>query len=262
MWAASARADVVLRSGAGAAPGDLQGIITIFQSDLGGTDNGEGGAFSSGYRAVDWDGVPDALATPGMLPPDYYNSTSLRGLLLSSAPGDQFEVSASPGSGLPLNFGNVDSSYATTFRPFSSDRLFAPHGTVITDVHFFVPGDPSQPANISGFGAVFSDVDQMGETSIELFNDAGESLFTGYVPASPNGGYSFLGASLTDAQVSWVRITSGNTALGAGVLDGGAADLVAIDNLYYGEPLAVPEPGVFALSGLGLLLWLGFRRRS
>jgi len=50
-----------------------------------------------------------------------------------------------------------------------------------------------------------------------------------------------------------VRITSGNAALSAGVLDGGAIDLVVMDDFIYGEPIAVPEPGTWALLCLGAL---------
>ena len=79
-----ARADVLLRSGAGATPAEIQNIVDVFKLDLGGIDNGEGGSvLGTGYRSLDWDAVSDADAAPGLLPPDYYNSTSLRGALLA-----------------------------------------------------------------------------------------------------------------------------------------------------------------------------------
>jgi hypothetical protein len=252
----------LLRTGFGAAPGDLQAIIGVFQSDLGGEDHGNSGnLFLSGYRSINWDDIPDANAAPGSLAGNFYNSTLLRGAVIST-PGDGLQVSATPASGVPVNFGNIDSSYGATFQAFSAERLFTPLGGIVTDFTFFVPGNPSQSAWVTGFGAVFSDVDSMGETSLEMFDLAGQSLFTGFAPSSPNGGLSFLGISFADGeQVGRVRITTGNTALGAGVLDGGAADLVVMDNVYFGEPTAVPEPGVTALLGMGALLFAGFQWR-
>jgi hypothetical protein len=38
-------------------------------------------------------------------------------------------------------------------------------------------------------------------------------------------------------------------------------DLVVMDNLYFGEPLAVPEPSTLALFGMGALLAVGFQWR-
>ena len=51
---------------------------------------------------------------------------------------------------------------------FSDLRLFSPIGSTITDMSFFIPGAnpnpvpsvPNMPATISGFGAVYSDVDR------------------------------------------------------------------------------------------------------
>jgi hypothetical protein len=52
-------------------------------------------------------------------------------------------------------------SYATIFQAFSAVRLFSPIGSHSTEVRFFVPGsNGSVPATTTGFGAVFSDVDQ------------------------------------------------------------------------------------------------------
>jgi hypothetical protein len=259
-------ADVQWRSGSGALPADIQGIIGVFQGDLGGVDNGDStGLHLTGYRSISWEDVPDASAAPGSLPPDLFNSTFHRGAVLSTL-GTGLQASSTLASGVPVRFGNVDPGYVTTFQAYSAERMFAPLGSIVTDVTFFVPGDPAQAAWVGGFGSVFADVDMLGETSIELFDLSGQSLFTGFVPASPSGGLSFLGVSFdAGEQVGRVRITTGNTALGQGVVDGGGLDVVVMDNFYFGEPLAVPEPGAPALFGLGAMLFVGFqvwRRRQ
>ena len=59
--------------------------------------------------------------------------------------------------------------------------------------------------------------------------------------------------------VSRVRITSGNTALGAGATDqnGSTRDVVVMDDFIYGEPVqigtVVPEPSSYALMAVGLI---------
>jgi hypothetical protein len=51
-------------------------------------------------------------------------------------------------------------TYATTFSTFSAPRLFTPVGSRITEGLFFVPGtNGAIPATVTGFGAVFTDVD-------------------------------------------------------------------------------------------------------
>jgi hypothetical protein len=65
---------------------------------------------------------------------------------------------------------------------------------------------------------------------------------------------------VSPALIGSVRITTGNTALGPD--DGGAIDVVALDDFIYAEP-RVPEPASVLLFGAGLAaLALNLRRRS
>ena len=74
-----------------------------------------------------------------------------------------------------------------------------------------------------------------------------------------NNGLSFLGVTFTDA-IGRVRITSGNTALGPN--DGGAVDVVALDDFIYSEPQnVVPEPGSIILLGTGVAAIVARARR-
>ena len=57
--------------------------------------------------------------------------------------------------------------------------------------------------------------------------------------------------------VARVRITTGNSALGPN--DGGAVDVVVMDDFLYREPRGIPEPSAFLLAGLGALGLFGYR---
>ena len=75
------------------------------------------------------------------------------------------------------------------------------------------------------------------------------------VPVGGSGGLSFLGLT-GPAGYSRIIIQSGNTALGAGILDNfrTGSDLVVVDDFIYGEPQAangVPEPGSIVLTAVG-----------
>ena len=155
-----------------------------------------------------------------------------------------------PPGGLAGQFNNP--TYGTIFQAFSLARLFSAIGGKITDVDFFVPGHSDMPATVSGFGAVFTDVDQpdgsgpgqkhgnrKASTRMEYFDADGELLFSSFVPASPvDGSLSFFGIVFDDARIARVRITSGNAAPGPD--DEGKQDIVMMDDFLYGEPQPLP----------------------
>jgi hypothetical protein len=124
---------------------------------IGGASNGTGAPTTTGFRTINWDGVPDAFAAPNQLPANFFNVNSPRGAVLSTS-GTGFEVSATAASGTATLFGDIDATYTTTFTAFSPERIFTPLGSNVTDVSFFVPGT-STAAVVSGFGAIFTDVD-------------------------------------------------------------------------------------------------------
>ena len=97
------------------------------------------------------------------------------------------------------------------------------------------------PAVVAGFGVVFADVDDATATKIEVFDKAGKKLGTFVAPVRSDAtGHSFVGFKFASAIVARVRITSGTGALGAQAQDvsnGGAADLVVMDDFLYSEPV-------------------------
>ncbi len=58
------------------------------------------------------------------------------------------------------------------------------------------------------------------------------------------------------------QLDTGDAALGAGINDGGATDLVVMDDFIFREPMAVPEPSTFGMFGLASLLLLRRRFRN
>lgn len=262
-----AAAQVTTRVGTSATVAGLAPFRDQFRVDLGGgTTAGANGLFDDGVRQrreINWDGVPDAFSAPNALPANFFNVNSPRGVVFAT-PGSGFQVSSTAASGTPVNFGNIDPSYATTFAPFSPQRLFTPVGSNVTDIIFLAPGT-NTPGATRGFGVVLSDVEAVNTTQILFFGADGHSLGT-FSAAAQTGttGFSFFGAFVNDGSdlITHVRIVTGNAALGAGVLDNGAAnDVVVMDDFLYGNPVAIPEPGSVSLVAAGVLGWLGVRRR-
>jgi hypothetical protein len=156
-----------------------------------------------------------------------------------------------------LSLDLINPGYADLFAPFSPNRLFTPLGSNITEGSFAVPGTGGTlPAGVSGFGAVFSDVDFNGPTTIQYFGLGGSSLGEFTVPApgeGPNQSFSFLGIVLAPGEnlITRILITTGTTALGPNESE--TVDLVVMDDFFYGEPQAVPEPATLLLLGAGLV---------
>jgi len=265
-----AAAEAVIRSAGGdATPASIASARDQFRVDLGGgTVAGPNGSFGDARREINWDGVPDGFSAPNNLPPNFFNSNSPRGAEFST-PGSGVQVSANSGAA-PVEFANIDPSYLSTFGVFSSQRLFTGLGSNVVDVSFFLPGT-STPALVSGFGSVFTDVDLTSSTKIEFFDASNASLGTYAVPTGTVGSesLSFLGVSFTEGPIiSHVQITSGNTALGAGIIDGAPSgpdnvvDLVVMDDFLYAAPVPEPETYAMLLAGLGLIGAMGRRRKA
>ncbi|WP_394793726.1 PEP-CTERM sorting domain-containing protein [Armatimonas sp.] len=255
-----------VRSGSGANAAAITGVRDTFRVDLGGgAAAGANGSFGGVRREINWDGVPATQSAPNNLAANFFNVNSPRGAVFSTA-GTGFMVSGATtdaGAGQPAaaNFGNINATYTANFQTFSPQRLFTSLGSNVYDVSFFVPGTAT-PALVTGFGSIFTDVDILGATTIQYFDAGNASLGTFNVPVADLG-LSFLGVFFPSAQVSRVRVTQGNVALGAGINDGGGNDVVVADDFIYGEPVAntAPEPGTLAFLALGGTLVFVRRRR-
>src|SRR5262249_710037 len=199
-----------------------------------------------GPRPFNWDGgganeTTDTPVTPFNVFLDTRGAQfTTPGTGLSQAP-----PSGGPQGGLAALFDNP--TYATTFTTFSAPRLFTPVGSNLTEVLFFVPGSKGTVrATVSGFGAVFADVDlpdgsgpgkkhgnRKASTLIEYFGAHGDLLFSSFVPGSPGDAtLSFFGIVFEDARIAHVRIRTGNVAPGPD--DGEKHDVVMMDDFLYG----------------------------
>ena len=242
----SAIAAPVLRQGSGASTAALQSTIDQFRADLGGANNGVGGSFALGRREINWDGVPDNFSEPNNFPVDFFNVNSPRGVIFNAIEDEtgsalnQFAVSANVSSGVPVRFGNLNANYSTIFTTFSAQRLFTVRNAHIMEVNFMVPGTKI-PATVSGFGAVFADVDLSGvnRSLIRVYGIDGRQLAAASAPVLDNG-LSFAGISFNAGErIARVVIESGNASLSSTNNDGvNNVDVVAMDDFIYGEPHA------------------------
>jgi hypothetical protein len=105
---------------------------------------------------------------------------------------------------------------------------------------------------VTGFGAVFADVDSAG-TTITAYSDDGEVLAVVEAPVAAGAEqFSFAGVVIMSGKrIAKVDITSGTLPLSPGSLDSPRSgnDVVAIDDLVYGEPTSLNCP--YDLNGDG-----------
>lgn len=223
-------------SGAGE---EVAARVDEYRALFGGANNGGApGDYDTGYREVNWDTLPDELASPNDYAPDFFNGKEdprARGMLLASTGVLRVSADSDNPSGTPPRFGELNPSYPDIFQAFSEERLFSPVGSNIVDITFFVPGTDT-PAATRGFGAIYTDVDTE-HTAFEYFDKDGNSLGAFDVPLS-NNGLSFLGVVFEQPVVYQVRVTYGTVSLGPD--DSPENDVAVMDNFIYGEPQPLP----------------------
>jgi hypothetical protein len=217
---------------------DITAALSDFRTALGALNPNVVGEQTGGRREVNWDAVPPAFTNTTSFPGDFFNqnfSPRARGVVFST-----------DGSGLSVSdndFSFINSNYDAQFNSFSPVRTFSAIGSTTTRVDLFVAGTAT-PARSTGFGVVFSDVDDMGSASIKLLGVNGNSLGVYHAPPCA-GGFSFVGVQFPTPLVAAIEIRSGQGPLGADAADvsdrdhGPARDLVIMDDFVYGEPRAV-----------------------
>jgi hypothetical protein len=235
-------------AGPGPLSTSIQSTVDAFRTALGDPNNANNpGPLDSGRREINWDGGGSTDTTPPVTPFDVFLNT--RGAQFTT-PGKGLSQ-APPSGGLQGGLRDLfnNPAYAVIFAPFSEPRLFTPVGSNITEALFFVPGTAgADPAVVTGFGAVFSDVDRprgVGATArarnrgastlIEYFDVDDNVIFSSFVPASPGDAtFSFFGIVFEEPIIAKVRIRTGNRAPGPN--ENNRRDIVMMDDFLYGEP--------------------------
>ncbi len=267
-----AAAPIVFEVGGDGTTASIQATVDAFRAALGDPNNANmPGPIIGGRREINWDGGGSDANAPGGTPFDVF--LNIRGGQFTTSGTGFIQAPPSGGAdgGLASFFTNA--TYGDDFSVFSSPRNFTPVGSNLTDGFFFIPGtNGGTTATVTGFGAVFTDVDLADSTEIEFFDQNGDLLAEQFVPAGTvaDKSLSFLGVTFNAGEeIASVRITTGNAALATGVNDGGGTDLVVMDDFLYAEPVAaaaaVPEPASWLIFGTAMVLLAGalrWRRRS
>jgi hypothetical protein len=212
--------------------GAIEADVDAFRALLGNPVNGAvPGTQPTGHREINWDAVPAAVTNVLDFPAAFFNTNSPRGLVYDRS-NRGLEVS-------DARFTDINPTYAAEFNPFSGAKMFSPLRTNKSEIRFFVPGSDTEAA-VTGFGAVFSDVDVQGSAGLILIGDDGRTLARLVAPVRSDArGASFIGIVFPGTVISRVLVITGSGLLAADELDisqGGRHDLVVLDDFLYGEP--------------------------
>lgn len=218
----------------------LTPAFEAFRGLLGGENNGNTPeAKPTGHRQINW----DADVVPFKMPGDFFANTVPRGLVITTSDqyDNEFLVSnPPPSSGFHDDKFNsvVGDDLAKQFTTFSEKRLFSPLNDNEIFINFVDPGNTHKKARVTGYGAVFTDVDSGRSVKMEFLDYQGCKLAEVVVPPQPSG-LSFLGVNFgTAAVVDQVKIRLGDVAIGSAQssVRGRRLDVVVMDDFLYGEP--------------------------
>lgn len=230
----------------------LKGAVKTFQALLGGKANGATiGPLENGFRVINWDG-----GAPFDMPFDFFNTNAPLGALFF-AKGNKFAIS-NPVNNMPKDnkFDSINANAAKNFIAFSEKRLFTPVKGNFLVTKFEIPGK-KVAATVSGFGAVYNDVNKPSTSFLELFDARGCRIAKVYVPPKAKG-LSFVGIRVfrvrkgfrgmwkkAHAPVYKAAMKLGNTPITKKKL-GYRSDIVVTDDFIYGEPQALkPKKGSY-----------------
>ena len=227
----------------------VQDAVDQFRALLGPLNANVPGSFGGGRREINWDAVPDSFSSPNAFPGDFFNFTAApraRGARFA-VDGGHFEVSAKAGNptATPIELGNINPNYVEDFAAFTPQRIFGTVGSTEYTLTFFVPGTVTVPAGVTGVGIVFCDADLSEVTGITAYDQDDQVIGHAFAPPAPGSGlFSFVGIASTDeVRIAKVVVTTGNLPLAPRNDDSPAgADVVALDDVLFGEPISLACP--------------------
>lgn len=205
-----------------------------FQAELGPDNGSKPGPIFPGSRRINWDGGMVPFDMPG----NFFRDNATRGSLVR-VDGGEFRVSnpimeSDPGFGDNL-FDTFNPDYPNQFQSLTPPRIFSPLSDNVFSQDFSVAGSPLNiGATIFAFGAVFVDVDKLGETWMEFYDLGGRSLGRVFVPPAPQD-LTFIGVTFERPEVASMTFQLGNAVLGADDVFG-KQDVVVLDDFVYSEP--------------------------
>jgi len=193
----------------------LDYLVEQFKSDL------------KSSNTIAWDAVPEDASAPNPLPPDFFRRVGT--IFVHPDADGEFNV-FTPGAAI----GKLPDTSA--FETFSSPKLFTVLESNIMAIDFVVP-DTEKRAVSNGFGAIFSGVNIIGSTVIDMWDQHCRHLGTFAVPiGDEHSGLSFLGISwLGKTRISRVHITIGTDPIGY-TTESDKVDIVVMDDFIFGIP--------------------------
>eukprot|EP00737_Agarophyton_chilense_P005255 gb/GEZJ01007602.1/.p1 GENE.gb/GEZJ01007602.1/~~gb/GEZJ01007602.1/.p1 ORF type:complete len:265 (+),score=33.21 gb/GEZJ01007602.1/:314-1108(+) len=222
----------------------LTSAVENYKKLLGGENNGNNaGPLLSGQRSINW----DADIVPFNMPGNFFNKVVTRGAVFH-ARGGKFAVSnGGASSAKDDRFSSLLPAFVSKqFRRFSLKRLFTPVASNRVTVKFQIPATVNA-GRVSGFGAVFTDVDLARRTYMIYYDKKGCKIAK-VVVGRKNRGLSFAGLVVVDRHnpkkklsvISKVKVQLGNTSIKGffrSTWHGFFKDVVVMDDLFYGEPM-------------------------
>jgi hypothetical protein len=220
----------------------LRKVVARFQGALGGINNADMPGQAQGFRVINWDGAQ----LPFDMPPVAFKKN--RGAQFFSS-DNEFVVSNPNNSadGVPkgdktappkdFRFSSLNLEQSKRFQVFSPNRLFTVRNSNKMSSKFFVPAqsDIQDAAAVSGFGAIFTDVDDGRSTRLEFYDKNGCLIAEVYAPPRSKG-LSFAGVVADGSHKSpifEVKFTVGSKAIVDKTTRG---DVVVMDDFIFGEP--------------------------
>lgn len=181
------------------------------------------------------------------MPFDFFNRMVPRGAIFS-AKGNKFAISNPIPPPKDFRFSSLNRRASKNFITFSDPRLFTPVRSNIITTSFRIPGKNTR-ASVSGFGAVFVDVNKRGKTYLNLFDRNG--CLIAKIAVGPRAkGLSFAGVFVKGIRSRRNKIIRVKAAVKKVTMKLGDTpiivkrarynpDFVVLDDLFYGEPQAL-----------------------